>query len=418
MITKLERLCRQTLIALFVIVALSQESALAQTTVDRPAPPGMKACDFEAQSGDGGEPGLAIREAPSAAASVLGYIPSIEDKEKGFVGANIRILGAKDGWFLIEGAGAKGWVDGRSVTTHLYRETLKAAPDNSAPDVVYLIGYDDESIAFDPQRVPVSRIVDCSGPWLEVEIRQPGVKTLSGQPASPDGIVRGWTDRSCPDNNADKKCRPHQFNYPWSPLPAGIVECSFGAFSDDRDPAGLNVRAEPDRNARILGRLPPPTGDRRHSGFLTGADVIGYKKGWFLIEGGYVEDLDPQDHPKFAPYAGRGWVAADLMSAQLLRRTIKLAPSETSTDVASLELREGDETEDCCFVRTRRILACSGDWVHVEVALTRGVKPPVKTDAPPSAVRGWANGVCTSQTTPCTLNPGAPWSPPAPLPPE
>jgi hypothetical protein len=418
MTTKLKRLFGHALMASFVIVALSDGSALAQATIGEPAPRGVKACVFEAQSSDASEQGLAIREAPSAAASVRGYVPRIEDKENGFVGANIQVLGAKDGWFLVEGEGAKGWVDGRSMTTHLYRETLKSAPDNSASDVVYLIGYNGGTVAYDPERVPISRIVDCSGPWLEVEVRQPGLKTLSGQPASSDGIVLGWTDRSCPENNADENCRPQQFNYPWSPLPAGIVECGFGAFNQDPDPAGLNVRAEPDKNARILGRLPPPTGDRRHSGFLSGANVIGYKKGWFLIEGGYVEDLDPQDRPKFAPYSGRGWVAADLMSAQLLRRSLKLAPSKTSTDVVSLEIHEGDEAEDCCFVRTRRILACSGDWVHVEVKLTRGMKPLVKTDEPPGAIKGWANGVCTSQTTPCALDPSTPWSPPAPLPPE
>lgn len=149
------------------------------------------------------------------------------------------------------------------MTTHLYRETLKAAPNEAAPDVAYLSDYDDAGVSiYSPDMVPVSRIVDCSGPWLEVEIRQPGVKTLSGQSASPDGSVLGWTDRSRPDDHADDLCRRRRFNYPWSPLPAGIVECNFVAFSKDHDPAGLNVRAEPNNNARILGRLPPPIDPR------------------------------------------------------------------------------------------------------------------------------------------------------------
>jgi hypothetical protein len=44
-----------------------------------------------------------------------------------------------------------------------------------------------------------------------------------------------------------------------APLPAGVTECDFGALSNDPDPAGLNVRAAPDSNAAVLGRLLPPT---------------------------------------------------------------------------------------------------------------------------------------------------------------
>lgn len=43
-------------------------------------------------------------------------------------------------------------------------------------------------------------------------------------------------------------------------LPAGTEPCSLGAWSEDRDPRGLNVRAEPSVKARVLGTLPPPTG--------------------------------------------------------------------------------------------------------------------------------------------------------------
>ena len=68
----------------------------------------------------------------------------------------------------------------------------------------------------------------------------------------------------------------------------------------------------------------------------------------------------------------------------------------------------------------RRILGCSGDWVHVEIGLRPGEKALAKTDAPAGAVRGWANGTCASQTTPCVLQNRAPWpwAPPAPAPPE
>jgi hypothetical protein len=404
---KFARLAGIVFLALFA--ALTFRIASAQTTAE-PQPQGMKACAFEAMPA--GDQGLVMRDAPSAAAKAL---PDAAPPQ-------FRVIGVKDGWLLIEGAAAKGWVDGRSVTTRLYRQTLKAAADNASRDLVYLLAYnDDGSIAYDPANVPVSRIVDCSGPWVEVEIRQPGVKTLSGQPASSDGTMVGWTDRSCPAGPEGEGCKPAQFNYPWSPLPAGIVECNFSGFSKDADPAGLNVRAGPDANARILGRLPPPikNGPDSNFSFLSEAQVIGYKKGWFLIESGSSAG-DDQYPAKFVAYSGRGWVAAGLIAAQLLRRTLKAAPNAASADVLGLKDIKGEPPEDGDFVKPRRVLACSGDWLHVEFALKPGMKPLMKTDAPPGAIRGWANGDCSSQRTPCAPDNGASatWSPPAPLPPE
>jgi hypothetical protein len=66
----------------------------------------------------------------------------------------------------------------------------------------------------------------------------------------------------------------------------------------------------------------------------------------------------------------------------------------------------------------RRLLACSGDWVKVEIALVKDMKPLLETDAPKGAVRGWANGICTAQLTTCDFDQSRPWSPPAPPPPE
>ncbi|MFK4565346.1 hypothetical protein ABIF95_007876 [Bradyrhizobium ottawaense] len=39
-------------------------------------------------------------------------------------------------------------------------------------------------------------------------------------------------------------------------LPEGTEPCSLGAWSIDKDPGGLNVRAEPSATARVLGTLP------------------------------------------------------------------------------------------------------------------------------------------------------------------
>jgi hypothetical protein len=142
--------------------------------------------------------------------------------------------------------------------------------------------------------------------------------------------------------------------------------------------------------------------------------VIGFQKDWFLIETGPYNANDLPPHlPK--PYSGRGWVAGNLLTTELLRNMLKQAPSETAADVVDLEV---DGVQDPQTVKMRRILACSGDWVQVEVALVKGMKPLIKTDAPAGAVRGWANGTCTAQLTTCDFDQSRPWSPPAPLPPQ
>ncbi len=300
----------------------------------------------------------------------------------------------------------------------LYRETLKAAPNDAAPDIVYLVAYDADGVRlYSPESITVSRVFGCSGRWLEVEIRLPEAKTLTGEAASANGTVRGWTDKTCAGPDFDGRCASRQFDYPWSPLPSGITECNFVAFSKDHDPAGLNVRSGPDGNARILGRLPPSPDPEPYSTF--GADVIGYKKGWLLIEHGFEAVWTPQ-RPREALYSGRGWVAANLMTTQLLRGKLKLAPNGGSPDVLNLQDVKGEGPDDSFFVTPRRILGCSGDWVHVEMGLRAGEKALGKTDARAGAVQGWANGTCASQTTPCVSgqNAQSPTSPPAPLPPE
>ena len=106
-----------------------------------------------------------------------------------------------------------------------------------------------------------------------------------------------------------------------------------------------------------------------------------------------------------------------MLTTQLLRNTLKQAPSEKAADVVDLVVDDGASSNPQS-VTMRRMLACSGDWVQVELALTKGMKPLLQTGAPAGAVRGWANGTCTAQLTTCDFNMATPWSPPAPLPPQ
>ena len=109
-----------------------------------------------------------------------------------------------------------------------------------------------------------------------------------------------------------------------------------------------------------------------------------------------------------------------MLTAELLRDRLKQAPSEQSADV--LDLRGSDkEGIPPLFpqsVKIRRMIACSGDWVHVEVAPIKGMTTLLESGAPKGAVRGWTNGTCARQLATCDFGEDGPWSPPAPLPAE
>jgi hypothetical protein len=212
---------------------------------------------------------------------------------------------------------------------------------------------------------------------------------------------------------------------PATSLPANVTSCTFGAISKDPDPAGLNVRDAPDPNARVLGHLLPPT-DIGGATVAAEVKVLGYRKGWFLVDAGpypdalrfYVE-RQPPGRPK--PYGGRGWVAANLLTAPgLLRAKLKQAPSGQSADVVDLWVRDKDgiPLTNPQNVKIRRMIACSGEWVEVEIELDKAMKPLSDSGAPKGAARGWANGTCTEQFATCDFGPDTPYSPPAPLPPQ
>lgn len=108
-----------------------------------------------------------------------------------------------------------------------------------------------------------------------------------------------------------------------------------------------------------------------------------------------------------------------MLTAGLLRGGLKQAPNEKSADLIDLRVRdkEGIPLLSPDEVKLRPIIACSGDWVQVEVALVKGVTPLLESGAPKGAARGWVNGTCAEQFVPCGYS-NTPWSPPAPLPPE
>ena len=131
--------------------AFGANRASAQNDASSPLPAGTTACEFSALARQGEPGGPALRDAPRSDGRELGRLPAIKDKDTGFYGQDgelpeFRVIGFKDGWFLIEDAAypepyrpklhtGRGWIDAKLVTTHLFRDTLKKAPDNASPDV-------------------------------------------------------------------------------------------------------------------------------------------------------------------------------------------------------------------------------------------------------------------------------------------
>jgi len=184
-------------------------------------------------------------------------------------------------------------------------------------------------------------------------------------------------------------------------LPEGTEPCDLGAWSEDKDPVGLNVRDAPTVKARVLGKLPSPyrlkmggAENTPDGGWLTEFRIIGFRDGWFLIEnatppGKAYEDENryPRNAPK--PYAGRGWVAANKIGANYANGGTRMGGLFQAPHVdakwmpARRKLGGPLDTDD----GPKRIFACSGHWALVESH---------------DGVRGWWRSLCSNQVTTCS----------------
>ncbi|MDD1527047.1 hypothetical protein C7U92_06040 [Bradyrhizobium sp. WBOS7] len=184
-------------------------------------------------------------------------------------------------------------------------------------------------------------------------------------------------------------------------LPDRTEPCSLGAWSIDKDPHGLNVRAEPSTTARVLGTLPPPyrlklggAENTPDGGWLTEFRIIGFKNGWFLIEGASPPGKDYEDEKRYPrnapkPYAGRGWVAASKVGANYANGGTRAgglfqAPFVDAQWMPAQRELGGPIDGDG---GPKRLLACSGFWGLVESH---------------DGVRGWWRALCSNQVTNCS----------------
>lgn len=181
-------------------------------------------------------------------------------------------------------------------------------------------------------------------------------------------------------------------------VPAAQASCALEGWAVDRDPRGLNVRAAPSAQARVLGTLPPlSTGeDRPDFGVLF--RITASRGGWLRIEGAQ-DDPSRSGEPARPTYAGSGWV-----SGRLVRFKVQSAHGYRVPDAASERIVDLGDDALTDLATLNGVLACSGAWALVEFVQEHRRDPDSQalldtTDRSPR--RAWFRGICANQETSC-----------------
>lgn len=174
------------------------------------------------------------------------------------------------------------------------------------------------------------------------------------------------------------------------PVPIGTACDIWGGWSEDPDPAGLNVRAGPSPTAAILGQLPRSKyiqdedwGDRV---VPTTFDIVEVRDGWVRI----TNVVAPEDY--FAPGPLKytlpsGWISGRYVGFELQGEKAFAEPDPGSPVVASSwETSEGFDHP----LTYRNLLDCRGAWVKM-----------IFKDHRSREHEGWARGVCSNVETSC-----------------
>ena len=174
-------------------------------------------------------------------------------------------------------------------------------------------------------------------------------------------------------------------------LPRGTEPCWVSAWSADRDPKGLNVRAEPSAQAKVLGQLAPPMKDPDLGETLAKeVSIIGYRSGWFLIDTRIEADEEKQGvrAGRKRWFEGRGWISARMVAANtahsgLGEHKLFAAPTPLAHWTIGRQQDGAPLTGDSALAR---IHACSWTWALVDAE---------------GGQRGWRRRLCSNQLTTC-----------------
>jgi hypothetical protein len=178
--------------------------------------------------------------------------------------------------------------------------------------------------------------------------------------------------------------------------------CKFGAFVQEEDPHGLNVRETPTTKGKILGTLPPSIESKELPGFKVKIEVsvlLG-KNGWFQIKDA-VDNTSLTGISERAIYKGTGWVSGKKLTIKSQAMEGHAAPNISSASILKTKNQNFDGDS---FVEATHLLNCDGEWAEVEVDLKKlssEIKKSLGLAEKKTALKMWVNQICSIQETSC-----------------
>ena len=169
---------------------------------------------------------------------------------------------------------------------------------------------------------------------------------------------------------------------------AGVTPCSIDVYSRDDDPAGLNVRAGPSASAAVVATL---ENERSQDGesYKLELHVSGSKDGWLLVDRAFFRDYGDAGQGGVV-FDRKGWVTGKLTGSDIGANVLRAAPSPEARTTATLSSPYSSSPAGSVGrFEVARIFACKDDWADVEGEFAG------------KTVRGWANRLCSNQTTVC-----------------
>jgi hypothetical protein len=161
---------------------------------------------------------------------------------------------------------------------------------------------------------------------------------------------------------------------------AGATACKIAGWSADADPAGLNVRAAPRKEASVVATLP------HEADYAVEFEIIGSRDGWLLIRNAHAPSYG--DAPDKKLFAGPGWVYADKVRFLINDPALRSQPQIDAPIVLPLTTPDHSEGPDSATID--HVYGCSGAFADVETHMSKGPKK-----------RGWATHICSNQVTTC-----------------
>ena len=184
---------------------------------------GASRCRTAGYLKDADSRGTNVRGAPRANAPIIGHLPPpapIEPGSDEIVGAEFDIIGAKDGWLLIDnarpGSDAKmafkgpGWISSRLVGMTLGADLLRVAPDVDAKVIAKLSGELKDGNAYGADSYEILAVHGCDSHFVDVTIKLAPSIVPDAKP------MRGWVEKACSTQltTCDPSYAPTPFDAP------------------------------------------------------------------------------------------------------------------------------------------------------------------------------------------------------------